>query len=192
MLAKFTVCGMLTFAAARLGTRQAAVHGVAESLVNLIYTVAVSVGQAVVPMVGRSVRAGDLGGARRAVRAGAVVAVLRVGLLGFRRWVVPLFSSDAVLRPRIEAMLPLVVFAVVTDALQAVFGFGLLGLRRTVPGLISTAISFGLLSLVAVPVADAGGLVALWCALGVANLAQALGKGLSFHRASAVRRPIRR
>jgi len=95
---------------------------------------------------------------------------------------VPLFSSDAALRPRMEAMLPLVVFAVDTDALQAVFGFGLLGLRRTYPSLVSTALSFGLLSLVAVPVADAGGLAALWCALGIANLTQAVSKGLSFYR----------
>jgi multidrug resistance protein, MATE family len=81
-------------------------------------------------------------------------------------------------------MLPLVVFVVVTDAAQAVFGFGLLGLRRTFPGFVSTAVFFGLLCLVAVPVADTGGLTALWCALGIANLAQALSKGFSFHRAS--------
>lgn len=82
VLVKFTVLGVLTFAAARLGAQQTAVHGVAESLVNLIYTVAVSIGQAVVPMVGQSVRAADLDSARRAVRMGAVVAFLWVGLLG--------------------------------------------------------------------------------------------------------------
>jgi MATE family multidrug resistance protein len=189
VLIKFTVLGVLTFAAARLGTDQAAVHGVSESLVNIIYTVAVSIGQAVVPMVGRSMRAGDVDGARRGVGAGAIVAVVWVGLLAglaivLGRWIVPLFSSDPALQHDIRAMLPLVAFAVVTDAVQAVYGFGLLGLRRTFPGLVSTALFFGLLCLVAVPVADAGGLTALWLALGVANLAQAISKAFFFHRLS--------
>jgi MATE family multidrug resistance protein len=42
-------------------------------------------------------------------------------------------------------MLPLVLFVVVADALQAVFGFGMLGLARTLPSLMSTAVFFGLL-----------------------------------------------
>ncbi|MCO8276887.1 MATE family efflux transporter [Actinoplanes sp. TRM 88003] len=189
VLVKFAVLGVLTFAAARLGTGPAAVHGVAESLVNIIYAVAVSVGQAVVPMIGRSLRDGDAAGARRGAGAGAVVALLWVGLLSGLTivaggWIVPLFSSDAALQHDIRAMLPLVAFAVLTDAAQAVYGFGLLGLSRTMPGFVSTAVFFGLLCLLAVPVADAGGLTALWAALGLANLAQAISKAYFFHRAT--------
>ncbi|WP_194293884.1 hypothetical protein [Streptomyces sp. RB17] len=42
---KFTVLGVLTFAAARLGADGAAAHNVGESLVNVVFTAAVAVGQ---------------------------------------------------------------------------------------------------------------------------------------------------
>ena len=49
VLVKFSVLGVLTFAAARIGTDSAAVHSVSESLVNVVITAAVAVGQATVP-----------------------------------------------------------------------------------------------------------------------------------------------
>jgi multidrug resistance protein, MATE family len=81
--------------------------------------------------------------------------------------------------------LPLVFAVVVTDSLQSVAGFGMAGLRNTVPSLVSTAIFFGLLCLVAVPVADAGGFAGLWTALICANSLQAVSKGLLFRWQSA-------
>lgn len=190
VLIKFAVLGVLTFAAARVGTDSAAVHSVSESLVNVMFTVAVAVGQAMVPLTAGSAAEGDVAGIRRSLRAGVgvalgAVAVLGVALLLFRHSVVPLFTSDDALRPQVVRQLPLVLLVVVTDALQAVAGFALIGLRRTMPSLVSTAVWFGALALVAVPVAEAGGLTALWVALACANLLQAVTKSASFRLHSA-------
>jgi MATE family multidrug resistance protein len=66
-----------------------------------------------------------------------------------------------------------------------VAGFGLVGLKRTVPSLVSTAVWFGVLAALAVPVADTAGLAGLWTALACANLLQAVTKFVSFRRHSA-------
>lgn len=190
VLMKFVVLGVLTFAAARLGTEQAAVHGASESLVNFVYTAAVAIGQAAVPVVAESVRSGDVSGARRGLVTAATVTAAVIGGMGAivvlgGHWLVPLISDDVALQPQLESLLPLVALAVVADALQAVFGFGLLGLRRTLPSLMTTAVFFGALCLVAVPVAEAGGLSALWIALICANGLQAVAKALLFLRISS-------
>lgn len=187
VLVKFVVLGVLTFAAARLGTAQAAVHGLAETLVNLIFAVAVAIGQAVVPLVGSAMAARDLPAVRRDARAGAVLAAAVVGALALTlvvagRWILPVFSADPALVSRLRSLLPLVALVVVGDAVQAVYGFALLGLRNTVPSLISTGVFFGGLCLVAVPVAEAGGLTALWTALVVANALQSVSKAVLFRR----------
>ncbi|MFE7278171.1 MATE family efflux transporter [Streptomyces sp. NPDC057623] len=190
VLIKFAVLGVLTFAAARVGTDSAAVHSVSESLVNVMFAVAVAVGQAMVPLTAGYASAGDVAGLRRSLRAGVgltlgAVAVLGAALLLLRHSVVPLFTSDAALRPQVVGQLPLVLLVVVTDALQAVAGFALIGLKRTTPSLVSTAVWFGALAAVAVPVAEAGGLTALWAALACANLLQAVTKSVSFRTHSA-------
>ena len=187
VLVKFVVLGVLTFAAARLGTAQAAVHGVAETLVNLIFAVAVAVGQAVVPLVGRAAAGADAHAVRRSLRAGVVIAMVVVGalaglLVAGGRWILPVFTADPAIRAQLAALLPLVALVVLTDAIQAVYGFGMLGLRNTVPSLVSTAVVFGALCLAAVPVADAGGLLALWSALACANILQAGSKAVLFAR----------
>ncbi|MFF0386587.1 MATE family efflux transporter [Streptomyces sp. NPDC004286] len=127
--------------------------------------------------------------ARRSVMAGGGVALCGVATLGLLvvlgHWIVPLFSDDAALRPQLEHQLLLVCAVVVTDALQAITGFGMLGLKRTVPSLVSTGVFFGLLCVSAVPVSYAGGLTALWSALVCANLLQAVTKVVIFHRYSA-------
>lgn len=190
VLIKFAVLGVLTFAAARIGTADAAVHSVSESLVNVMFTVAVAIGQAMVPLTAGSAARGDVAGIRRSLRAGvgvtlSAVAVLGAVLLLFRHSVVPLFTSDDALRAQVVRQLPLVLLVVVTDALQAIAGFALIGLKRTVPSLVSTAVWFGALAVVAVPVAEAGGLTALWAALACANLLQAVTKSASFRVHSA-------
>ncbi|MFI8202607.1 MATE family efflux transporter [Streptomyces sp. NPDC085937] len=194
VLVKFAVMGVLTFAAARVGTDSAAVHGVGISLVNLIFTAAVAVGQATVPLVSGYAAEHDRRGVRRSVRAGTGVALSVVGFLAVAvvvlgAQVVPLFTQDVGLRPQISRLLPLVVAVVVTDALQAVVGFGLIGLKRTVPSFVSTLVWYGVLAVVAAPVATAGGLSALWTALAVANLLQAVSKARAFFRHSAYAEP---
>ncbi|MFH9431886.1 MATE family efflux transporter [Streptomyces sp. NPDC017615] len=190
VLVKFAVLGVLTFAAARIGTDSAAVHSVGITLVNLVFTAAVAVGQATVPLVAGQAERRDSAGVRRGVRAGTGLALAVTGatagaLVVLSPWVVPLFTSDTEVRPRIAALLPLVLAVVVTDALQAVVGFGLIGLRRTVPSFVWTLLCYGVLAAVAAPVAAAGGLVALWTALALANFLQAVGKAYSFQRHSA-------
>ncbi|WLQ53847.1 MATE family efflux transporter (plasmid) [Streptomyces poriferorum] len=189
VLVKFAVLGVLTFAAARIGTDSAAVHSVGISLVNLIFTAAVAVGQATIPLISAYATKRDSGGIRRSVRAGTGLALSVVGFIGatvilLSSWIVPLFTQDVDVRPQITDLLPLVLAVVVTDALQAVVGFGLIGLKRTVPSFVSTFICFGVLAAVAAPVAATGGLAALWTALALANLLQAVGKGYSFYRHS--------
>ncbi|MFJ3289383.1 MATE family efflux transporter [Streptomyces sp. NPDC086669] len=190
VLVKFAVLGVLTFAAARIGTDGAAAHSVGISLVNLIFTAAVAVGQATVPLVSTYAEERDGANIRRSVRAGTWLALAVVGCIGtavivFSAWVVPLFTGDAAVRPRITDLLPWVLAVVVTDAAQAVVGFGLIGLKRTVPSFVTTAVCYGVLAAVAAPLAAAGGLTALWAALALANFLQAAGKAYSFHRHSA-------
>ncbi|MFD8259593.1 MATE family efflux transporter [Streptomyces griseoluteus] len=189
VLVKFAVLGLLTFAAARIGTDSAAAHSVGISLVNLIFTAAVAVGQATIPVVSDYAEKHESTSVRRSVRAGTWLALTVVGLIAaavivLNPWVVPLFTTDAEVRSQITDLLPLVLAVVVTDALQAVVGFGLIGLKRTVPSFVATFVCYGVLASVANPVATAGGLAALWTALALANFLQAVCKAYSFHRHS--------
>ncbi|MEU6529850.1 MATE family efflux transporter [Streptomyces sp. NPDC046928] len=189
VLVKFAVLGVLTFAAAGIGTDCAAVHSVGISLVNLIFTAAVAIGQATIPLVSGYAEERDSVNIRRSVRAGTWLALAVVGCIGtavivLSAWVVPLFTGDAALRPQITDLLPWVLAVVVTDAAQAVVGFGLIGLKRTGPSFVTTAVCYGVLAAAAAPIATAGGLSALWAALALANFFQAAGKAYSFHRHS--------
>ncbi|WOX13820.1 MATE family efflux transporter [Streptomyces sp. N50] len=189
VLVKFSVLGVLTFAAARIGTDSAAVHSVSESLVNVVFTAAVAVGQATVPLIAGYAEERDLARIRRSVDAGIGVALCAVVVLGtvlvvLRDPLISLFTRDPGLADQVVRLLPLVLAVVVTDALQAVAGFGLVGLKRTVPSLVSTAVWFGVLAALAVPVADAAGLSGLWTVLACANLLQAVTKFVSFRRHS--------
>ncbi|MEV0481547.1 MATE family efflux transporter [Streptomyces sp. NPDC050508] len=190
VLVKFSVLGVLTFAAARIGTDSAAVHSVSESLVNVVFTAAVAVGQATVPLIAGYAEERDLARVRRSVDAGIGVALCAVAVLGavlfvLRGPVIDLFTRSPGLADQVVRLLPLVLAVVVADALQAVAGFGLVGLKRTVPSLVSTAVWFGVLAAVAVPIADTAGLAGLWTVLACANLLQAVTKFVSFRRHSA-------
>ncbi|MGW4226826.1 MATE family efflux transporter [Streptomyces bauhiniae] len=190
VLVKFSVLGVLTFAAARISTDSAAVHSVSEALVNVVFTAAVAVGQATVPPIAAYAEAGDAVRVRRAVGAGVLVALCAVTVLGplllvLRGPLVGLFTKGPALEGQVAGLLPLILAVVITDALQAVAGFGLVGLKRTGPSLVSTAVWFGILAALAVPVAEVAGLRGLWTALACANLLQAASKLGSFVRHSA-------
>jgi MATE family multidrug resistance protein len=190
VLVKFSVLGVLTFAAARISTASAAVHSVSESLVNVIFTAAVAVGQATVPLIAEYAEARDAVRIRGSVWAGIRVALCAVTVLGtvllmLRGPMVGLFTKTPALENQVIQLLPLILAVVVTDALQAVAGFGLVGLKRTGPSLVSTAVWFGILAALSVPVADIAGLPGLWTALACANLLQAVTKLVSFLRHSA-------
>ncbi|BCL17240.1 hypothetical protein GCM10017556_49790 [Micromonospora sagamiensis] len=189
VLVKFGVLGVLAFAAARVSAPAAAAHGIATSLVGLLFTAAVAVGQAGVPLVSGRASAGDLPGVRRGVRAGLMVATGTVGtlcvlLVALRPVVLPVFTDDPDVRAVLTGLLPVVALAVLGDGLQAVLGFGLTGLRRTTPSFVVFAAIYGLLAVVALPVASVGGVVGLWTALVVANTLVAVGQGTAFLRVS--------
>ncbi|SDG57497.1 multidrug resistance protein, MATE family [Lentzea fradiae] len=187
-LVKFAVLGVLAIAAARISATAAAAHNIATSLVGLAFTAAIAIGQAVVPVV--SARAGG-DGVRRAVAAGLVVALvaLPVGcgivVLGD---VVPLFSTDPAVVAVVRGLLPLVVLVVFADGVQAVLGFGLVGLKRTTPSLVVFAVCFGVLAAVALGTRD---LTGLWVALVVADVAIGVGQGTAFLLAVRLRRTAR-
>ncbi|MET7689052.1 MATE family efflux transporter [Streptomyces sp. NPDC005483] len=190
VLVKFSVLGVLTFAAARISTDSAAVHSVSESLVNVIFTAAVAVGQATVPLIAEYAEARDPVRIRRSVSAGIRVALCAVTVLGtvllvLQGPMVGLFTKTPALENQVIGLLPLILAVVVSDALQAVTGFGLVGLKRTGPSLVSTAVWFGILAALSVPVADTTGLPGLWTALACTNLLQAVTKLVSFLRHSA-------
>jgi Na+-driven multidrug efflux pump len=191
VLVKFSVLGVLTFAAARISPGSAAVHSVSESLVNVVFTAAVAVGQATVPLIAEFAEARDTVRIRRSVWAGIRVALCAVTVLGavlvmLRGPLVGLFTRTPELEDQVIRLLPLILAVVVTDALQAVAGFGLVGLKRAGPSLVSTVVWFGILAALSVPVADSAGLPGLWSALACANLLQAVTKLVSFMRHSAL------
>lgn len=189
VLIKFAVLGVLAIAAARLGTVDAAAHSIAVSLVSLMFTAAVAIGQATIPLMAPHLKAKDVRGLRAGVRAGAKTALGAVLLLGGALAVLPgpvlsLFTHDPVARHQVLTLIPLVLLVVITDALQAVFGFGLIAIKNTVPSLIAFAVCYGLLALAAVPLAALGGLTALWLALLGANALLVVGQVGFFHQRS--------
>ncbi|MEV5387966.1 MATE family efflux transporter [Streptomyces sp. NPDC052721] len=189
VLIKFAVLGVLSVAAARVGTVSAAAHSIAVSLVNLMFTAAVAIGQATIPLMAPYLKAGDVRGLRAGMRAAVVAALCAVLLLGcvvtvLRGPVLSLFTRDPVARHQVLPLLPLLLLVTVTDALQAVFGFGLIAIRNTVPSLAVFAVCYGLLALAAVPVSTLGGLTALWLALACANVLLVLGQGAFFYQRS--------
>ncbi|MEW2071351.1 MATE family efflux transporter [Streptomyces sp. NPDC007346] len=191
VLIKFAVLGVLAFSAARISTEAAAVHSIAVSLVNLMFTAAVAVGQAVVPVVAERLKEQDLPGIRAGAVAGVVVAAGAVlalgGLLTVARGpVLSVFSTDPGVREGLMDLLPLVLAATLGDAFQALFGFGLIGVRRTLPSMLCFAACYGVLAVLAVPVATHSGLTGLWGMLAVVNLVLIAAQGWCFRRYSAL------
>lgn len=190
VLIKFAVLGVLALAAARVSTEAAAVHNIGTVLVGLTFNVAVAIGQATIPVVSGHAAKGDMARARRGVGAGlivnlAVLGVLCVLLVVLSPLVVPLFTEDPAVVPVAEALMPLVALAVLFDGIQAVMGFGLIGLKRTVPSLIVFAVLYGLLAVVSIPIAASAGVSGLWTTLAVANVLLAIGQGTAFRLVSA-------
>ncbi|SCL28324.1 hypothetical protein GA0074694_5079 [Micromonospora inyonensis] len=116
--------------------------------------------------------------------ATGTVGTLCVLLVALRPAVLPVFTDDPDVRAVMTGLLPVVALAVLGDGLQAVLGFGLTGLRRTTPSFVVFAAIYGLLAVVALPVASLGGVVGLWTALAVANALVAVGQGTAFLRVS--------
>lgn len=187
VLVKFAVLGVVALAATRQGIEAAAAYAVALSLANLTFSAAVAIGQAVVPHVAR---ASSVPGARAPVVAGAQVAVAMVGLVSAivlvaRDHIIGVFTSDPAVARVVIDLLPIVGLAVLADAIQAVSGFGLVGLQRASASFAAFAVVYGALALIVVPIADAGGIARLWLALAVANALLVVAQSTLFARISA-------
>jgi MATE family multidrug resistance protein len=175
VLVKFAVLGVVGLAAARLGVVSAAAHSVGVSLVNLVFSAAVAVGQGTVPLVASRAGTGDSRGVRTGVGAGVCVAVSALGLAAaalalFYGDVIAAFTPDPVVAETVRSLLPLVLLVVAADGVQAVVGFGLVGLQRTMPSFTAFALLYGSLAAAAIPVAEATGLDGLWGAVAAANV----------------------
>lgn len=182
VLVKFAVLGVLTFAAALVSEEATAAHSIANTLVGFAFTAAVSIGQGTVPMISSGTTE-----VRRAIRAGLLVAVVALSvvcalivLLDVVSW----STGDPTVVDAATGLLPLVVLVILADGVQAVLGFGLVGMKRTTPSFLVFAVSYGVLALVAIPISTHAGLQGLWLALAVANLFVAIGQGLAFRHCS--------
>lgn len=187
VLIKFGVLGVVTFAASITSARDAAAHAVLTTLATFIVLASMAVGQASVPEISRAVTVAE---ARRANRAAALLALggttlAALALLTLGGPVLGLFTADPAVRAVALALLPLMLLAALADAVQAVQGFGLTGLKRTGASLAYFATGYGLLALAAVPVAATWGVTGLWAAVLAGNALLALLQGTGFHRHSA-------
>ncbi|AOS63790.1 MATE family efflux transporter [Actinoalloteichus hymeniacidonis] len=190
VLVKFAVLGVLALAAARISTSDAAVHNIATSLVGITFTAAVAVGQAGLPVISRYAATDEPARLYQGVRAGLIVVMIALGVLCtlgvvFRSGIAGLFTADPSVSSTVALLLPLVAVAILGDGIQAVLGFGLTALKRTVPSFLVFAVVYGALALVSIPIATTTGITGLWTTLVVANALVAIGQGLAFRRVAA-------
>ena len=187
VLIKFAALGLIAMAAARMGVDTAAVHSISISVSNVVFVAATSVGQAIIPLTANGAASGDGAVVRHSVRAGLLVAAaavvgFAVALLLTGNSAIAMFTSDPVVSDAVAARLPLVLLVILTDSVQVVVGFALIGIKRTTSSLATFALCYGLLSLAAVPVADRAGLKGLWLAMALTNVALTAGQGYALVR----------
>ncbi|MDT0328633.1 MATE family efflux transporter [Nocardiopsis lambiniae] len=190
LLIKFGTLSLLGLVVARIGTEQAAAHQLLVVIANFVFIPAVAVGQSSIPFTARAAGKGSSVEVRRTVTAGYAVAVPVVAVALALLWalagpVVGMFTSDPSVRETVIGLLPVVAAVVIADAVQALPGMGLLGLKRARYSMYTFAVCYGLLCAGAVPAAAAGGLAGVWIAYAVATAGLIVGQGVAFHRESA-------
>jgi multidrug resistance protein, MATE family len=169
LLIKFSGLGVLAFAVARVATVEAAAHQVLVVMSTFVFLPAPTVGQASVPIIAVAAKNGDRPGVRRGLLAGLTVTLPVLTLSGLMLWVfadplVWLFTSDPQVHTLVLALIPMLLLSVIADGAQALPGFGLLAMTRTMPSLLTFVIGYGLLAMAAVPIATVGGLAWVWAA----------------------------
>ncbi len=137
-------------------------------------------------------RESGFGEVRRTLLAGLSLALPVVALSMILIWVaaepmIGALTPDPEVSALVTALIPVMFVVVFADGVQAMPGMGLLALKRTAPTLYTFAVCFGLLALVAFPVASAGGLAWLWVAYALANLGLVVGQGGGFLRLTSAR-----
>ncbi|MEE2036813.1 MATE family efflux transporter [Nocardiopsis sp. CT-R113] len=190
LLIKFGALSLLALAVARIGAADAAAHQLLVVIATFVFVPAIAAGQSCVPFVARAAGRGSRTEVRRSVLAGYAVAVPLVAASVALVWAAAgpfagLLTGDPEVASAVTALLPVLCAVVVADALQSLPGMGLLGLKDPRPSMYTFAVCYGLLALVSVPLAEAGGLDLLWCAYAVATAGLAVGQGAAFLRSSA-------
>ncbi|WP_017615073.1 MATE family efflux transporter [Nocardiopsis salina] len=169
LLVKFAAMGVLTVAVARVGVAEAAAHQLLVVVATFVFLPATAVGQSFVPFVARAAKDGDRAGVAAVLRAGYTVTVPVVVGSAVLLWavagaLVPLLTDDPQVQGIVVALMPVLAAVVVADALQALPGMGLLGLKHPQPSLHAFVVCYGLLAAAAMPLAAQGGPALVWWA----------------------------
>ncbi|MBE3002450.1 matE family protein [Nocardiopsis sp. HNM0947] len=185
LLVKFAAMGVLTVAMARVGVTEAAAHQLLVVVATFVFLPATAVGQSFVPFVARAAKDGDRAEVGAVLRAGYTVAVPVVVGSAALMWaaggvLVPLLTDDPHVQGLVLALVPVLAAVVVADALQALPGMGLLGLKHPRPSLQAFVVCYGLLAAAAVPLAEQGGLALVWWAHAVTTAALFLWQTTAF------------
>ncbi|MFG2071460.1 MATE family efflux transporter [Nonomuraea maritima] len=170
LVVKFTVMGSVTYAAARTGAHGAAAHAVLIALDAFVGLSSMAVGQALAPEMARTTSAREARRLRRAALTVVTGAVATGGLalLLLGEEVLGLFSSDRAVVSVAVGLLPLFVLYALGNNAVIVTAAALTGLRSSGSHLAVSATGYGLLAVVAGPVAAAWGMPGLWTALAAA------------------------
>ncbi|MDP9842190.1 MATE family multidrug resistance protein [Streptosporangium lutulentum] len=185
LLIKFSGLGVLAFAVARVSTTEVAAHQVLVVMSTFVFLPAPTVGQASVPLIAIAAKSGDRPGVRRGLLAGLTVTLPVLALSGLMVWIfadtlIRLFTSDPQVHALVLTLIPVLLLSVLADGAQALPGFGLLAMTRTMPSLLTFVIGYGLLSMAAVPIATAGGLTWVWAAYAGTALLLVIGQTAGF------------
>ncbi|SDK73123.1 multidrug resistance protein, MATE family [Nonomuraea maritima] len=162
--------GSVTYAAARTGAHGAAAHAVLIALDAFVGLSSMAVGQALAPEMARTTSSREARRLRRAALTVVTGAVATGGLalLLLGEEVLGLFSSDRAVVSVAVGLLPLFVVYALGNNAVIVTAAALMGLRISGSHLAVSATGYGLLAVVAGPVAAAWGMPGLWTALAAA------------------------
>lgn len=185
LLIKSLTLSVLALAAARLSATDAAAHQLLIVIVTFTFIPAVATGQSTIPFTARALSAGDRTQVRRTVVASHVVSVPVIALSMVAVWTlstpaVGLFTNDPSVQDAVVALIPILFAVVASDALQALPGMGLVGIKNTRPSLYAFVVCYGLLSAAALPLAEYGGLPLLWTAYAVTTAGLFVSQNLAF------------
>lgn len=197
VLIKFIAIGVLGIAAVRISADDAAVQTISFALSNVVFVCATSIGQAIIPAAAASVTSttdhssGLTQIARRGISTAVCVVVL-FGVIGiiFHGAVPHIFTADSAVVASVSRRMPLILLVVITDAIQVVLGFVLIAIKRTTPSLLAFAASYGILSVVAIPVSVSAGINGLWLVLAAANVILIVVQALALRRFRRLATPM--
>lgn len=165
---------VLALAATRIGSSEAAAHGIMFELMPLITILASSIGQVSIPIMTRQLAEGAAHSIRGTTARTAVVTVtaLSIGvgaLIVSAPFVIPLFAAHSEPVELVLRILPVLAIAIVLQGLMWIPNAGLIALKRTPITFVNMLVCYGMLAVTAIPIAERFGLMGLWSGLMVAN-----------------------